>query len=114
MIEALVVTSSESVGQGLQRLLESEGDIEVVATLPTVEALGGALDRHHQAAVILRPGACPSIEEWQRIIGRNGRCRAIVLAAVPGRYRHPRGVVEVPMELSGIGLRHAVRTCVSG
>lgn len=109
-----MVTSSESVGRGLQRLLESEGDIEVVATLPTVDALDVALDRHHQAAVILGPGARPSTDQWQRIIRHNGRCRAIVLAAVPGRHRHPRGVVEVPMELSGVGLRRAVRTCVAG
>jgi DNA-binding NarL/FixJ family response regulator len=113
MIEALVVTSSETVGRGLQRLLESDGDIEVVATLATVDALDGALAHHAQAAVVLGPGARPSTDQWQRIIRRNGSSRAIVLAAVPGRHRHPRGVVEVPMELSGDGLRQAVRTCAS-
>lgn len=111
MIETLVVTSSDTVGRGLQRLLEVDGDIEVVATLATVDALDGALEHHALATVVLGPGARPNIDQWQRIIRRNGSCRAIVLAAVPGRHRHPRGVVEVPMELSGDGLRQAVRAC---
>lgn len=112
MIEAFVVTSDAEVGEGLQRLLESDGDIRVVATLPSVRDLTTAIASHADAAVVIGPGAAPSNDEWSRILPTNGHARAVLLAAVPGRHRRPRGVVEVPMELSGRVLRRAVRSCV--
>ncbi len=107
-----MVTPSEVVGRGLRRLLEREGDIEVIATLPSLEDLDRTLGAHGEAAVVIGPGTHPSPADWRRIVRINGRPRAVLLAAVPGRHRHPRGVVEVPMELSGAGLRRAVRACV--
>lgn len=110
MIEVVVVAPDGEITAGLRRLIENNGDMHVVESVPTLPDLQRVFDGHHSAdplVVVIGPGVDPPAD-WWRGIGDGDR-HIVVMSAVPGRDGLPDGVVEAAMELTGRSLRAAVR-----
>lgn len=106
MIDVVVIAAEPEVREGLQRLLEVEGDIRVVSALPDLEGRVRALPTG--SVVVMAPGIRLRLAGWEMLLGPEFH-GVVVLTAVPGWRRYPAPVVQVPMELRGERLRGAVR-----
>lgn len=82
-------------------MLEDEGDIRVLSSMPRLP--NSIPDR---AVAVLGPEVRATLREWEVLLTGGA---VVVLTAVPGWRRYPAPVRQVPMELSGDGLRRAVR-----
>lgn len=96
-----MVVAAEDVREGIRRLLEEEGDIRVVSLR---SLLGDGLPPG--AVIVLGPGVRVGLADWETMLDGRG---VVVLVALPGWRTYPKSVSQVPMELTGDGLRRAVR-----
>ena len=104
----VVVVAGRDVRNGIRRLLESDGDIRVVALADSLDGSGNP----RGDAIVIGPGVRLGPREWARLLDR-GWSRVVLLAPLPGWRRYPTSVVQVPLELSGRPLRGAVRESVA-
>jgi len=107
VIEAVVVASRD-VRDGIRRLLESDGDIRVVAMADTLRGSGYP----RGDVIVIGPGVRLGPREWAELLDR-GWSHVVLLAPLPGWRRSPAPVLQVPIELSGSLLRGAVREAVT-
>lgn len=109
MIEAVLVADVRSMAAGIQRLLESEGDIGVTAVYSSVGAVLAADPAPDAAVLVIGPDVKLASGEWSGLAAAVDAGRVLLLSPSPGWRKAPAEVVEVPMELSGRSLRLAVR-----
>lgn len=101
MIQTVVIAADREVREGLQRLLESEGDIHVLAS-------GSGLSERfpHRPVTVLGPDVRGTLAEWKDLFDAGA---VVAVVAVPGWRSYPIAVRQVPMDLNGVSLRRTVR-----
>lgn len=106
VIDLVLVVGARELARGIRRLLESEGDIRVVADLESLDP--GSLEAFN-SIVVVGPGVDPDQDSLAALASRG--MPVVMLAPVP--EARGNGVTEVAMELSGQALRAAVRQAVN-
>lgn len=105
MIDVVLVAGDDDTGGGVQRLLELDGDVQVVGVVRSLEeAEEGSWGN---AVVVAGPGIVESADNFVRI--STGHRQLVVLTPGLARTDRRTGVIEVAMELTGATLRAAVR-----
>jgi hypothetical protein len=93
--------------EGFRRLLEKDGDITMVAQYPSLTQATRGADRYPHGVFVIGPGAEVTSAGWDGA----PLSRSVVVTPTPSDGRYPRGVIEIPMELTGNTLRAAIRKC---
>ena len=103
----MIAILSREYLEGFRRLLEKDGDITMVAHYPSLRQAARGADRYPQSVFVIGPGAEVTSAAWDRA----PLSRSVVVTPTPRDGRFPRGVTEIPMELTGNTLRAAIRKC---
>jgi hypothetical protein len=108
MIKVVAVVANGAVGRGFCRLLEMDGDIEVVSSAESLPTVDVHACRHDKLIVVVGPnipfGGKP--DTWDGL-------DVILVSPIPKPGRLP-GVTEVPMELTGSAMRALIRRLAAG
>ena len=107
MINVAVVVSRKEIREGISKLLEGDGDISVIAQFASI---ADYLDRPPSSPSVLVIGPAVASEALESNGSSLGvGTPTVALAAFPGSSGYHKGVLEVPLELSGHQLRNSVR-----
>lgn len=108
MIKVVAVVAYGAVGRGFCRLLEMDGDIEVVSAAESLSTVDVHACRHDKLIVVVGPNIpfAGKPDTWDGL-------DVILLSPNPIPGRLP-DVTEVPMELTGSTMRAVIRRFAAG